>query len=77
MDKIEFSLVESILQFLLHLFVVGLFSWLYLEYWFCVEMYYYIMWRCSIFSYGLLDERVRSVTCIKSTYVHVMLMYSR
>jgi len=35
---------------------------------FYVEMYYYIRWKCSIFSCGLLDEIVRyyyqSVRCV-------------
>ena len=56
---------------------MGLFSCLYtcMEYLFCVEMYCYIMWRCSIFIYGLLDESVRSVICRNSTfYVGVQLI---
>jgi len=36
---------------------VGLFLWLYMEYLFCVQMYYYILWRCIIFWYRLLDEK--------------------
>ena len=38
---------------------MGLFSWPYMEYLFCAEMYYYITWRCSIFWYGLLCQIVK------------------
>jgi hypothetical protein len=47
---------------------VGLFSWLYTEYLFCVGMCYYTMWRC-VLPYGLLDETVSVVLCIVYFYV--------
>jgi hypothetical protein len=43
MDKIVSFLLKSVLQFLRNLSVVGIFSWLCIEYLFCVQMYYYII----------------------------------
>jgi hypothetical protein len=71
MDKTVFFSGEYII-FLLKSVCRGV----YMEYLFCVEMYYYIMWRCSVFSCGLLLSMLFYVIFTSNFYILRFTLYA-